>query len=209
MGDINTILDDQVAYGFEGGPEYSTGTVDLDNGLQIRDAAWRYPRHRYSASFRNVQEDVRDYLINVFNACRGKLHSFKFKDWNDFEAVNEPLQVVAGVTPVQLYKTYQFGQAYTIRVIQAVSATGFAVKDNTGNTVAGTLNPNTGVFVPNVAWDMTKTYTWTGEFYVWVHFTDDYNAMTINNWRNHTANVDLEEDKRKFTSTNVPPSWDE
>lgn len=209
MGFINVVLDDQVAYGFEGGPEYSTGETDLENGLQIRDAAWRFPRHRYNASFKNVQEDARDYLIAAFHACRGKLHSFKFKDWNDYTAEEEPLLVVAGQTPVQLYKVYQFGPAYSVRVIQAINAETFVLTDNTGAAVSGSLDANTGIFTPTAAWDMTKTYKWSGEFYVWVHFTDDYNAMTINSWRAHTANVDLEEDKRKFTATNVPASWDE
>ena len=209
MGFISTILDDQVAYGFEGGPEYSTGETDLDNGLQIRDAAWRFPRHRYNASFKNIPDDTREYLINVFHACRGKLHSFKFKDWNDYEAENEPVIVGTGVEPIQLYKMYQFGSAYTVRVIQAVSLTGFTLVDNTGEVKTGVLDQDTGIFTPTTAWVSGRSYRWSGTFYVWVHFTDDYTAMTINGWRNHTANVDLEEDKRKFSPTNVPASWDE
>ncbi len=208
MGDINAVLDDQVSYGFEGGPEYSTGEIDLENGLQVRQGNWIFPRHKYNASFKNIQEDARDYLIEVFHACRGKLHSFKFKDWNDFEAVSEPLNVVAGATLVQLYKVYQFGQAYTVRPVQALKA-GAVIVDNTGAVVDGTFDNNRGTFIPAQPWDLTKTYKWSGEFYVWVHFTDDYNSLTINSWRNHTANVDLEEDKKKITATNVPASWDE
>lgn len=207
MGFINAILDDQVAYGFEGGPAYSTGTVDLENGLEVRDGAWVYPRHQYSASFANIPEDVRDYLIEVFHACRGKLHSFKFKDWNDYTAEAEPLQVPTGTTnAVQLYKTYTFGPAYTVRPVQAVQAA--TIRTPGGAVVAGTLDPNTGMFVPAAAW-AAGVHTWSGTFFVWVHFEDDYNAMTINSWRNHTANVDLVEDKRKITATNVPASWDE
>lgn len=209
MGYINAILDDQVAYGFEGGPEYNTGKVDLENGLQVRNGTWKYPRHRYNASFEDIPEEVRDYLIEVFHACRGSLHSFKFKDWNDYTAENEPLQVLTGILPVQLYKTYQFGNAYTVRLIQAVVPGTIVVKDNTGTTVDGVVDSETGMFYPNAAWDASKTYSWSGEFFVWVHFEDDYNAMTIKAWRNHTADVDLEEDRRKVTATNVPTSWDE
>lgn len=209
MGFINTVLDDEVSYGFEGGPEYNTGEVDLENGLQIRDAAWKYPKHRYSASFKNIPEDVRDYLINVFHACRGKLHSFKFKDWNDYVADNEPLLVPTGVAPAQLYKVYQYGEAFTVRPIQAVDPASIVVTDTSGAVVAGTVDGKTGMFVPNAAWDASKVYRWSGTFYVWVHFTDDYNAVTINGWRTHTANIDLEEDKIRITATNVPRSWDE
>lgn len=209
MANIDAILDEQVSYGFEGGPEYDTGEVPLENGMSVRQANWKYPRHKYTASFDNVDDDVRDYLIEVFHACRGKLHTFKFKDWNDYTADHEQIQVSTDMSAVQLYKVYQFGQAYTVRPIQAISPDGFQIVDNTGAVVAGTLDDDTGMFLPAAPWDSGKTYYWTGHFYVWVHFTDDYNGMTIKNWRNHSASVDLEEDKKKITATNVPPSWDQ
>lgn len=209
MAFINAILDEAVSYGFEGGPEYSTEEVDLENSLQIRNAAWQYPRHRYSASFENIPDDAREYIIEVFHACRGKLHSFMFKDWNDYQITAQPLVVPVGTAqPAQFYKIYQFGEAYTVRPIQAVDADSLVLVDDTGAAVAGTLDPETGMFVPATAWDPARTYFLTCDFYVWVHFTDDYNSVTINGWRNHTANVDMEEDKRKLTATNVPRSWE-
>lgn len=209
MAFIDAILDEEVAYGFEGGPEYSTTAVDLDNGLQIRDSAWMYPRHKYSAQFDNLDDAARDAIINVFHATRGMRHAFKFKDWNDFIATSEPLNVPAeyiGTTnPVQLYKTYSFGIVYTIRPVQALN---FATVFKDGGALAGTIDTETGMFTPAVAW-AAGSYTWSGEFYVWVHFDNDYNSFTINAWRANTANVDLVEDKRKITATNVPPSWEE
>jgi uncharacterized protein (TIGR02217 family) len=207
MGFINAILDEAVAYGFEGGPEYSTGVVDLDYGLDIRDSEWIYPRHKYTASFEDLDDDARDTIIEVFHATRGQRHSFKFKDWNDYVATNEPLVVdVVGTTnPVQLYKTYTFGPAYTIRPIQALEA---AVVSLAGVPVAGTIDTETGMFYPAAAW-VAGSYTWSGTFYVWTRFTNDYNAFTINSWRAATANVELQEDKRKITATNVPASWEE
>lgn len=209
MGFISAILDEEVAYGFEGGPEYSTAVVDLENGLEDRDSAWMYPRHKYSAKFDNLPDAAREMIINVFHVTRGKRHSFKFKDWNDFEAVAQPLNVPAAMVgtllPVQLYKTYTFGTAYTIRPVQALKN---AVVYLAGVPVAGTLDTELGMFYPAAAW-AAGNYTWTGEFYVWVRFDNDYNPFTINSWQASTASVDVMEDKRKITATNVPLSWEE
>lgn len=209
MAFLNAILDEAVAYGFEGGPEYSTESVDLENGIQVRDSNWIYPRHKYSARFDNLDDDARTDIIRVFHAVRGKRHSFKFKDWNDYVAVNESINIPADhigmLTPIQLYKTYTFGEAYTIRPIQALAN---AVISKDGVAVAGTLDLNLGMFYPSVAWT-SGNYSWSGEFFLWTHFTNDYNSFTINSWRSSTANVDLEEDKRKVTATNVPTSWEE
>ena len=207
MARINQVLDEEVDYGFEGGPRYSTGVVDLENGFEERDSEWMYPRHEYSASFGDIDDPDRDLIISVFHACRGRRHSFLFKDWNDFEAENEPLSVEVGTSnTVQLYKTYAWGQAYTIRPVQALA---FAtIYDDNDDPVTGTLNLLTGEFTPVGMWG-AGSYRWSGEFYVWVRFEADYNPMTINSWRANTASVELIEDKFKFTSTNVPMSWEE
>lgn len=215
MGHINAVLDEQVDYGFEGGPEYANEIVDLENGYEYIDSAWAYPRHRYSASFGNITDEDRDYIIAAFHACKGRRHYFKFKDWNDFLAVDEPLQVEAGTTkPVQLYKTYQpkdpvtgvAWPAWTVRPIQAIKSA--VIKTPGGNAVAGTLDTETGMFTPSANW-ASGTHTWSGEFYVWVRFDADYNSMTINSWRANTAKVELMEGKRLITATNMPDSWEE
>lgn len=206
MGYISAVLDEEVDYGFEGGPEYSTTVVDLENGLEQRDSQWMYPRHRYSASFNNLDDDARDAIITAFHAARGKRHAFKFKDWNDYVATDEPLVVPVGTSDaIQLYKTYNFGPAYTIRPVQALKSATIYLG---GVAVAGTLDVETGMFTPAAAW-AAGSYTWSGEFYVWVRFAEDYNAFVINSWQANTANVDLQEDKRKITATNVPLSWEE
>lgn len=49
MAYIDTRLSDCVAYGFMGGPAYSTEEVEMDNGGGIFNGNWLYPKHRYSA----------------------------------------------------------------------------------------------------------------------------------------------------------------
>lgn len=210
MAFINVVLDEAVAYGFEGGGSYNTNEVRLENGIRHPDSAWEYPLHRYSAQLDNLPDQSRDNVINLFHVMRGKRHNFKFKDWNDYTGEDQPLNVPAeyvGTTdPVQLYKTYVAGPAYTIRPIWAFES---AVISNGGVPVAGSLDTETGMFYPAAPWVASDDYTWTGEFYVWVHFKDDYNSFTINSWRANTADIDLEEDPLEITATNVPLSWEE
>lgn len=209
MGRINAVLDEEVDYGFEGGPGYSTGISDLDNGFEERDSEWAYAKHEYSASFGDIKDDARDYIIAVFHACRGRRHSFKFKDWNDYTIVDQVIEVLPGTTdPIQLYKTYApFGPPWvTVRPIQAFASA--TITDENDDEVPGTLDLTTGIFTPVGAWGSGE-YILNAEFYVWVRFDADYNSMQINSWRANTTKVDLVEDKFAFTPTNVPASWEE
>lgn len=205
MAKIQAILDEQMDWGFEGGAEYANEVVDLENGFEYVDSAWEYPRHRYNVAFSNMKDADKDYLINVFHACKGRKHCFKMKDWNDFEAFNQPLAVEVGTTnKVQLYRTYPFGNAYTIRVLQAFN---FAtIVDADDNEISGTLDLDTGEFTPDAEWP-DSTFTWSGEYYLWVRFDADYNSLTLRSWRASNASFELFERKFDFDSTNVPPSW--
>lgn len=194
MSYINTRLSTCVAYGFSGGPEYSTLVVTLDNGREQRNRQWLYPRHRYAAQYMNLSPEAQKEILAAFHAAAGQLHVFRFKDHNDYKAVAEPLAPAIGTsTPVQLVKTYSLGAQATVRVIQAPVA-GAVVKRN-GVAVAGTLDTSTGLFTPSAPW-VAGTFTWDGEFDVWVRFASDYNAFAIGNLRVHTADVELIEVRR-------------
>lgn len=209
MGFLNTVLDESVAYGFEGGPRYLTDLVDKENGTEVADSKWIYPKHEYSAQFDNLKDDARDYIINAFHACRGKRHAFKFKDWNDFVIANQVIEVEVGtMNPIQLYKTYEFGQAFTVRPIQALVPGECEILLDGVTTVTGTLDNENGTFTPSANWTSGE-YTLSCEFYVWVRFDNDYNSFTINSWQASTADVQLIERKKVITATNMPLSWEE
>lgn len=211
MAFIDAKMNEVVAYGFEGGPKYSTNEVMLENGTRNADARWMYPQHEYNAQLDNLKDEQRSEVIVMIHACRGKLHNFMFKDWNDFgkdmdpQPLNIPADHVGTKKAVQLYRTYPWGPAYTIRPIQAFET---ATIYKAGVAVPGTLDKTTGLFTPTNNWAAGSDYTWDGEYYVWVHFADDYNPATINSWQANTIQLDLIEEKRKITATNVPMSWD-
>jgi uncharacterized protein (TIGR02217 family) len=185
MAYINTRLRERVAAGFAGGPEWNTQIVYLANGREQRNGQWLYPKHRYSAQFRNISEVDRNSVLEAFHACRGQLHAFRFKDWNDFEATNEPFVEISGVW--RMAKQYAFGTETSTRLIQAPVSGEITLS---GGSLAN-LDYETGIY------DGDATgLTWTGEFDVWVRFASDYNAFTADHLNAHTADIELVEVRR-------------
>lgn len=194
MARIDARINECVSRQFTGGPRYRTETARMDNGVQVRDRKWLYPIHEYSAEFQNFSPADRDEVIEFMHVAAGSWLDFRFKDWMDYTATNQTLAPAIGTqTPVQLVKTYTKGGHTSQRMVQAmVSAT---ILRN-GSPVAGTLDTQLGLFTPAANW-VAGTFTWSGEFDVWVHFVEDYNpfsAVDINNW---TATLQLEESRQR------------
>lgn len=166
-----------------------TDIITLDNGDEIRNAVWKYNKLRFAASYVLLSDQSQNEITTAFYAARAQLYLFRFKDYGDYQAVNEPLTVVAGTqTPVQLVKTYRFGPASAERLIQAVVTA--KINDDSGAIVAGTLDGALGLFTPESVWG-TGQYTWTGEFDVWVRFGSDQLDMTMHTLDIATADVEL------------------
>lgn len=210
MGRIYAVLDEDVDYGFKGGPRYKTNIGEYPNRLEDRDSEWKYSKHEFNASWGDVPDEKRDHILAGFHVCRGRKHAIMFKDWNDFQIVDQPLQVLPGTNlPIQLYKTYApYGPDYVaVRPVQAFKHCD--IVDALGDLVAGTLDPYTGIFTPTSEWGVGQYMIEHAEFYVWVRYDNDYNELTINSWRANTARVSFVEDPFDFLPENVPPSWDD
>lgn len=196
MSYIDHRISECVAFGFTGGPEFSTNIVLLDNGMELRNAQWKYPRHRYSAQYSNLAAEAKEKLLSAYHAAKGRWMAFRFKDWNDYSANNQALSVQVGTAdPVQLVKRYFLGGAFAERKIAAVVS---AVITGPSGVVAGTVNNVTGMFTPASVW-LPGPHVWTGEFDVWVRFDSDFNAFVIGNGNGHdhyhSASIELVEDK--------------
>lgn len=76
----------RLSLGSRGGPERLTEIVALANGHEERNTPWEHSRRRYDAGvgMRSL-DDIGD-LIAFFEARRGRLHGFRWKDWADFKS---------------------------------------------------------------------------------------------------------------------------
>lgn len=117
-----------LSFGSVGGPERRTDVVTLANGFEERNTPWEHSRRRYDAGAGLRSPDDIDILIAFFEARRGRLHAFRWKDWSDFKScpqsrgIRETDQEFGrgdGVTRTfQLAKTYQSGGQSYVRPIK-------------------------------------------------------------------------------------------
>lgn len=123
-----------LSFGSLGGPERRTDVVTLANGFEERNTPWAHSRRRYDAGMGLRSLDDVAALIAFFEARRGQLHGFRWKDWSDYrsclpsQAVSPFDQPVArgdGVKTVfALSKTYRSGvQTYQRPIVKPVAGT--------------------------------------------------------------------------------------
>ncbi|MFY9212538.1 MAG: DUF2460 domain-containing protein [Aestuariivita sp.] len=108
-----------LSFGSLGGPERRTDVVTLANGFEERNTPWSHSRRRYDAGLGMRSLDDIETLIAFFEARRGQMHAFRWKDWSDFKSsrakaeITYQDQVIAlgdGVqTAFALLKTYRSG----------------------------------------------------------------------------------------------------
>ncbi|WP_050929409.1 DUF2460 domain-containing protein [Aestuariivita boseongensis] len=123
-----------LSFGSIGGPERRTDVVTLANGFEERNTPWAHSRRRYDAGLGMRSLDDVETLIAFFEARRGQMYAFRWKDWADYKSgpAKEELtyqdQVIAlgnGVqTGFQLVKTYRSGEfSYARPIAKPVAGT--------------------------------------------------------------------------------------
>lgn len=116
-----------VSYGSVGGPERLTEIVTLANGFEERNTPWAHSRRRYDAGFGLRSLNDVDQVIAFFEARRGQLYGFRWKDWSDYKSCAATAPVSAqdqrlgtgdGFTRVfAMSKRYLSGEASYLRPI--------------------------------------------------------------------------------------------
>lgn len=175
-----------LSFGSAGGPERRTEVVALTNGFEERNTPWAHSRRRYDAGGAMRSLDDIALLINFFEARRGQLHGFRWKDWCDFKSCAPSAQpnfddqrIGAGdgtATTFQISKTYQSGLNSYARPISKpvegsvmVGVAGVMVAEGSDYTVDYTSGGITFAVAPAAEADITAGY----EFDVPVRFDTD------------------------------------
>ncbi len=110
-----------LSLGAIGGPERRTEIVTLANGFEERNTPWEHSRRHYDAGLGLRSPDDLEALLAFFEARRGQLHAFRWKDWADWRsckpsAAIDPLDQRIGVgdgenREFRLSKRYLSGEA--------------------------------------------------------------------------------------------------
>ena len=116
-----------LSFGSIGGPERRTDVVTLANGFEERNTPWAHSRRRYDAGLGMRSLDDVETLIAFFEARRGQMHGFRWKDWSDYKSGrasagiafdDQVIAVADGVArSFQLVKTYRSGAFTYVRPI--------------------------------------------------------------------------------------------
>lgn len=177
MAFIATRLDQRIEAGFRGGPQWSNEVIELDNGREVRNGNWLYPKNRYSANLVAFRAQDRQALLGAYYATAGRLHAFLFQDPTENEVTDEPLAPLTGTsTPLQIVRTYAMGAMSRTRLVQAIDTNNFVLKRNGSPYANYTIDAETGIATPTSTW-ASGTYTWTGRYFMWVRFDSDWAAF--------------------------------
>lgn len=178
-----------VAIGAVGGPERLTDVVRLASGEESRNSRRAGSRRRWEIGGAAIKADAAHELIAFFEARRGRMFGFRFRDPTDWKscapgaainATDQPLGVGDGVTRVfQLLKRYESGGACIARAIRK-PVQGSVIVAADGATGGGfNVDPATGLVTFSVAPDAGVVLTAGFAFDVPVRFDADRLEMAV------------------------------
>ena len=146
-----------LSFGSIGGPERRTDVVTLVNGFEERNTPWAHSRRRYDAGVGLRSMDDIEVLIAFFEARRGQMHGFRWKDWSDYKSApassdisfeDQAIGIGDGAEDTfSLCKTYHSGSFSYVRPITkpvAVSVRVGIEQDELVDQVDFTLDDTTG-----------------------------------------------------------------
>jgi uncharacterized protein (TIGR02217 family) len=144
-----------IARGATGGVEFSTVVVISASGAEQRIPQRSQGLYRYDVQHQMRTAAQAAAIEAFFQAREGKARGFRFKDWADYSATNEPL-APTGTPTVQLIKTYT-SLISRVRAITKPVAGTVTLRKNAVNLVGISVATTTGlVTLPAVN---TKTIT--------------------------------------------------
>ncbi len=181
-----------LSFGSSGGPERRTDIVTLANGFEERNTPWEHSRRRYDAGVGLRSLDDVEALIAFFEARRGELYGFRWKDWSDYKTCR-PSQDVGpidqeigrgdGIARVfSLRKIYYSGeQSYARPVVKPVLGTVRVALagDPKVDTLEFNVDVATGLITFVTAPDIDVRITAGCEFDVPVRFDTDRIATSM------------------------------
>ena len=123
-----------ISFGSSGGVQRRTEVVRLVNGYEERNTPWEQSRRRYDAGLGTRTLDDLDTVLAFFEARRGMLYGFRWKDWLDHKSCrpsetpgdqDQPIRTGDGAETVfQLVKHYAPGlNGYARTIAKPVAGT--------------------------------------------------------------------------------------
>ncbi|KTQ74068.1 glycoside hydrolase family 24 [Aureimonas ureilytica] len=177
-----------VAFGTSGGPERRTDIVRLSTGYENRNQRSRHSWRRYDAGsgVKSLSDLLR--VLDFFEARRGRLVGFRFRDPLDASSARWGQGVTAldqrigtgdgSTSSFQLVKRYGEGEGAYVRPIRKPVAASVRVAVD-GAPAEASVDPATGLVTLKAAPAAGRTITAGFEFDVPVRFDIDHLAVNL------------------------------
>lgn len=179
---LNIRFPTDIRYGFTGGPVYKTETIPGKTPDQdISRALIDVPVYEFTADLQRFDGQL-DELIAFFRLTKGGFHSFRFKDWLDYQSIDSHIGTGNGTqTAFQLRKVYQYDSLQEFRTITKPVSGSVSAKINGTPTTAFTLDANTGIITFSSPPAAAAVITASFDFDVHVRFNQDALPISRNN----------------------------
>ena len=193
---IDARINQDKEFGFVGGPEFNTEKRRLKSGHTKRRRIWDYPIHRFTADYATFDADERDVFLNFFMVAAGSWAAFRFRDKNDYRAIDQPIGLGDGTSnPLQLVRVYQIpgvGMSLTRPINLPLNP---VITNSLDEVIPATVDLLTGLATPTSPWPMDAVLKWNGEFDVRVCLAADFNPLNRIEGDIDEVMIELEEDR--------------
>lgn len=107
---------EDVSYGSSGGPVFKTQIFEAYRGGEKRNIDWASPLMEFDVAYGIRTDDQMARVIDFFNARQGKLRGFRYKNWANYQIVNDNIAVGNGVSNrLPIIRTYGFPATQTYK----------------------------------------------------------------------------------------------
>ena len=180
------------AFGWDGGPSYSTEITEMENKGEKRNAKWFQSRLFATLPYQNITQDMCDYIVDMFEDRMGRWGAFLYFNPLRHSVIDHTVGIGDGVTrEFQLAYVSSLGGRERRRNVYALYVPAsdgtdadeapIAIKVN-GSGVGGyVIDHDRGKVIFDVAPTIGALITWTGQFSHWVRFDQDRLPFSIDN----------------------------
>jgi uncharacterized protein (TIGR02217 family) len=124
-------LPDNIEKGAVGGPRFQTSIVKLGSGGEQRNSDWPSAQCEFDISYGIDSKADFMLVIAFFRARLGRARGFRFRDWSDYQGVNETLGTGNGTrTQFQIVRNYTSLVTFARKITRIVSGTLTVTLDN-------------------------------------------------------------------------------
>jgi uncharacterized protein (TIGR02217 family) len=176
---------DAVARGATGGPGFSTNVVTLGSGAEQRNIQWADARGEWNISTGIRTRAQMASVIAHFYVVKGRGYSFRFKDWNDYDATDVSMLATDAETVWQLVKRYNIGGFEHVRKITKPVSGTVTIKVGGSPVTPSDIDLVTGQVTFASAPGSAPTASF--EFDVPVRFDTDKLPVQANAWDQQTV----------------------